>query len=452
MLQPTSYQTAIARAVVNSVLHESGRTFTVEAAAGSGMRELSSQIKLLLMSLHVNDGVSLLKVAPEGAAGPVRLVGHLRGGSLRDLWHAQPGVGRLGLAETRFVGISTLAMGGPDTARAASPRGLIEVAEAQLLSRKEYERLTGLREDRVTTVLYGTPWNGHTWFEELKQRNRELEAGDGIQRHFRVTWEQAAAEIPGYRAQAERVRAALGEAHPTFQTRYALRPLAPYGPLLEPGQLSQPAHQVARRHAASPGNVTVASVVITRRPQHLRDAATPPSGDRPVTAVVTVASVRPGDEGLDVVDHRWIQASDSRALADRIAKVTGEAWQCAAIHIEDTVADDEVLRGHLARAMGDDLRWASSSTRAYSARALELLAHAHTARLGVYAADASPEHRALARELDAAQATYRTDATLSVGLPRGDEGFLRGLMLIVEAAAEADLHPAKAEVITALAS
>ena len=73
MLLLTSYQTAIARAIVNSVLHESGRTFTVEAAAGSGMRELSSQIKLLLMSLHLNDGVSLLKAAPEGAAGPRRL-------------------------------------------------------------------------------------------------------------------------------------------------------------------------------------------------------------------------------------------------------------------------------------------------------------------------------------------------------------------------------------------
>ena len=67
MQELTTYQREIARAILDSVLNDRGLTFTVEIARGGGVRELSAQIERLLLTLHVNDGARLLRIAPPGA-------------------------------------------------------------------------------------------------------------------------------------------------------------------------------------------------------------------------------------------------------------------------------------------------------------------------------------------------------------------------------------------------
>jgi len=71
MHQLTTYQSEIARAVLDSVLNERGLTFTVEIARGGGVRELSAQIEHLLLTLHLNDGANLLRIAPPAQPTPV---------------------------------------------------------------------------------------------------------------------------------------------------------------------------------------------------------------------------------------------------------------------------------------------------------------------------------------------------------------------------------------------
>src|SRR5205823_6256658 len=68
--------------------------------------------------------------------------------------------------------------------------------------------------------------------------NRELEAKDGLQRHFEVGWEAVAAAVPAYRRHVEAEIARLGAHHPIVQTQYLLRSLGRAGRFLDATQLT----------------------------------------------------------------------------------------------------------------------------------------------------------------------------------------------------------------------
>jgi len=58
------YQVEVGRAVVDSVLHRHGLTFTVEVARQGGKNELSAQLEVLLLTLFMGRGGNLVKAAP----------------------------------------------------------------------------------------------------------------------------------------------------------------------------------------------------------------------------------------------------------------------------------------------------------------------------------------------------------------------------------------------------
>jgi hypothetical protein len=89
------------------------------------------------------------------------------------------------------------------------------------------------------------------------------------------------------------------------------------------------------------------------------------------------------------------------------------------------------FRDALTQAMGfTPIAWVRSDTASDSRRLTDLLGALHTGRLTTYRFDGSPEHRALRHELATAEIEY-TDGLLTTSVPAGEEGFLRGLMLIV---------------------
>ena len=282
----TVYQTTIARAVLDSVLNERGLNFSVEIAQGGGARELAAQIELLLLTLGVHGGTRLLRVAPAGAEdGMERLTELLCQGSAIDspplegssrahassladqMWSRGPDVVRVGLAEAVFA---TPAQVPTLVATAGRPLSLLEVHEAQFVDAATFDDLLVpvARQANATVVLYGSPWNGESWFEAAKQRNRALECAGGLRRHFRVPWQDAAAARPAYAPLVEAARARLGEEHPQFQTRYALRPVAAEGPLLTEAQQRLMSGTHPRRDApvaviAGPGVEHIASVSVS---------------------------------------------------------------------------------------------------------------------------------------------------------------------------------------------
>ena len=455
MHELTAYQSEIVRAVLDSVLHDRGLTFTVEIARGGGARELSAQLELLLLSLHVNDGVRLLSIAPPGSdRAQGRLIDLLRGGTLQGLWSAEGGTVRLGRSLLRYLTPDelgpTLIEPRPGTA------GLIEVAGAERVEPNVYSHWLVPLADATgaTIVLYGLPVNGETRFEELKQRNQELETVPGLQRHFRVTGEQVACALPGYRSQMDEARDRLGEDHPEFQRAYLLRPTATSGPLL-PAECRMRLESGARHREPIPCERTVASIVVTRLPSE--QAATAPVpvllANPGAGAVVTIARhAAPGQ--LDVIEHRWLQAVDTASLARRVVKVVCE-WRCERVVAEQR-ADAGAQGGAFSMLLERGLdrtpaEWVTADEGRDSRLALGLIAAVHTGRVRLYRVDGSPEHRALRHELESAVADYGADGELRVRQPAGDEGFVRGLALVVGTFATAPREGA-GERETALAS
>ena len=419
------YQSEIARAVLDSVLHDRGLTITVEMARGAGAREIAAQLEVLLLGLHVNEGVRLLHVGP-GHRRPDagRLARHLRQGAARGLTSVSGNAVRLGRAEVHFLT--------PEQAAAAhGPLGLLQVTNAEALDDSTLTRLELLAAaSGATTVLYGTAWNGETAFEARKQANRRSESASPLRRrHFRVPWQQAADELPGYRELARDARDRLGEASPEFQARYALVPAPAVGPLVAAAQQRALDGDHARRHAPTPGVPARASIVVTRLPHPSPGADAPAHG---ATAVITIAEDAP--EALRVIEHRWLEAPDAPTLAQGIAGVVGETWGCTHVAADApgaSTAAASQLRHLLARALGRSrAAWAGQADHETSARALGLMAAAYTGRLRLYHADGSPEYRILRHEIDSASAAFAAGGRVSAELPFADEGFLRGLLLL----------------------
>ncbi|MCI0779088.1 MAG: hypothetical protein J4N32_03645 [Chloroflexi bacterium] len=432
MQELAPYQTEIAHAVLDSVLHERGLTITVEMARGAGAREIAAQLEVLLLGLHVNESVRLLHVGPAHRHPDAdRLARHLRAGAASGLTWVYGNRVRLGRAEVCFLT--------PEEAAAAhGPFGLLQVTNAEALDPTTLAHLELLAAaSGATTVLYGTAWNGETAFEARKQANRRSESAGLPRRHFRVPWQQAADELPGYGGRVSDARDRLGEASPEFQARYALVPTPATGPLVPEAQQRALDGDHARRHAPTPGVPARASIVVTRLPQRASVGKAGLGWDAPAhgaTAVVTIAEDAPG--ALRVIEHRWLEAPDAQALAQGIAEVVGETWGCTHLVADAPGASPAAasqLRHLLARALGrPQVAWTTSAEHEASAQALGLMAAAHTGRVRLYRADGSPEYRILRHEIESASAAFAAGGHVSVELPSADEGFLRGLLLLAD--------------------
>jgi hypothetical protein len=441
MHQLTAYQNEIARAVIDSVLNGRGLTFTVEVPRGGGVREMSAQIERALLTLHVNDGSTLLRIAPSGSPTTRdRLVEAFEGSGLRGLWSSDRGTVRFGRATLRYLDAFEL---GPRLADKSSV-GLVEVADAQFVEGDALDRwVRPLAESSwATTVLYGHPLNGQTAFELLKERNREAQRHDGVQRHFRVCADEVARALPGFAERMAEARGLLGEEHPEYRGAYLLRPTIAGTRLLSEDRLRE-MEDGTRTRSPEDGVRVVASVVITRLPDGGAPGLLRSAG---ATAVVTIGRRHAG--GLRVVEHRWVEAADEALLARRTAKVLGE-WRPERIVAEDRTRVGRALRPALEHALRPaPVAWVRSGDAMDGRRLGDLLAAVHSGRLTVYRADGSPEYRTMRRELAAAVADYDGGA-LAARVPSGDEGFLRGLVLIVRTGA-ADRSAGLVE--TALAS
>jgi hypothetical protein len=430
MQELTTYQREIARAFLDSVINNRGLTFTVEIAKGGGVRELSAQIERLLLTLYVNNGARLLRVAPPGAGETrERIVDSLSECGLEGLWSSESKSVSLGQSTLYFMRTDEL---GPTlTEPTFAGVTLIEVVDAQLVSADVFDHWVEplIRESRATTVLYGRPLNGETRFEQMKQRNREAEQRDGVQRHFRVCADQVAEAFESYGRELADTKSLLGAEHPEFQNAYLLRPVLASFPLFS-GERLRAAEEGSRAHAPGDLRSAVASVVVTQLPDVANTPVVQLLNNPGANAVVTIGEPD-RDGGLRVVEHRWIQAVDAATLAKRVAKVLGD-WRPERTVAEDRSGAGDEFRSLLHQSVGfAPIVWVTADEGKDAERLSGLLAAIHTGHVTMYRGDGSTEHRMLRQELQAASVTYDSDGLLQVGMPTGDEGFLRGLTLIV---------------------
>ena len=290
----------------------------------------------------------------------------------------------------------------------------------------------------VTTVLYGTPWDGETLLEEAKQANLELERRDGVRRHFRYDWQEVARHNPLYQVYVEQERQRLGADHPLFRTQYLLETLDGGGGLLSPAQRAQLQGHHLRQRTPTASRLYVAAIDLAGGRLDAEEAR---GRDRDST-VVTIGEL--DFSGCDevfreplvrVVEHYQWTGRDHASLYPQLVDLLKNVWRCRRVVIDATGLGEGIaslLQRALGRATAEPFVFTAASK---SRLGFDLLAAVNAGRLKVYAPDGSPEHEQLWHELGQAEAHYRPNRTMDFAVdPRkGHDDFLVSLALLVKA-------------------
>jgi hypothetical protein len=434
------YQRKVAAAILDSVFGKKGLTFSVEIARQGGKNELSAQLELLLLTLHMGESGNLIKCSPTFKPQTVismrRLKDRLNDAGFFGIWKTELGfIVKLGNARAVFLSADESANVVGNTAHL-----LLEIDESQDVSKEKYtkEFKPMGATTNVTTVHYGTTWDDSTLLEEVKQTNLELERKDGIKRHFRYDWEEVAGCVPDYLAYVESERQRLGENHPLFLTQYRLLPIHGGGSFLSAQQREQLQGEHERRHRGEAGRTYVAGI----------DLAGEEEADIPLTVnpgrdatVVTIAELYfPAGESivresyLRIVEHyRWTGKKHTELYA-QLVDILKNVWHCRRV-VVDATGVGEPVASFLKKALGSRVTPFKFTQPGKSELGFNLLASINSGRLKMYKGDGSDEYQDFRREMETAKSQYRPSRTMNfyVDPAQGHDDFLMSLALTVEA-------------------
>ena len=433
------YQLEIGRAVMDSATHGKGLTFTVEIARQGGKNELSAQMATLLLTMNMVRGGNMIKAAPtflpQAVISMNRLKERLDDAGYGGFWRTESGQNVvLGKARQMFLSAEPHSNVVGNTAHI-----LLEMDEAQSIDSDKYHkefRPMGASTN-VTTVLYGTPWDGRSLLEEVAEANLELERKDGVKRHFSVPWEEVARHSPPYQRYVESERERMGENHPLFRTQYLLLPVSGRGGLFTAGDTSQLQGSHSRHRGPARGAVYVAGLDVGGGSDE-----TSTSGRRPDSTVLTVGELDfssldtlQRDPAIRVVEHYEWQGIPHHALYPRLVDLLKNVWRCRRVAV-DATGMGEGVASVLSKALGSSavtsLRFSAQSK---SRLGYDLLSSVNSGRLKMYARDGSEEWAEFWRQATSARVQYRMDKTMNfyVEESQGHDDYLNSLALLVEA-------------------
>ena len=439
------YQQEVAKAVLDSVQGGKGLTFSVEIARQGGKNELSAHLELLLLTLYMARGGSLVKCSPTFKPQTIismqRLKERLDEFGFDGIYHTEMGyIICLGSAREVFLSAEESSSVVGHTADI-----LLEIDESQDVSKEKYSkefRPMG-SSTNVTTIHYGTTWDDATLLEEIKQTNLELEKKDGIKRHFRYDWQEVARYNKEYGryVKAERIR--LGENHPLFRTQYALVPISGGGGFLSRQQLIL--MQGAYDRLSSPdstGLSYIAGIDLAGEKEQDKQTALMAAKQKVDSTVITIAEVDTAQRSssllseptLQVVEqYQWTGTPHSQLYAQMVALL--RKWNCQRI-VVDSTGIGQPIASFLRKELGSRVKPFVFTQKSKSDMAFELLAFVNGGRLKLYKGDGSPEYKEMMFQLQRARAQYRPNQTINfyVDPTEGHDDFLMSLALTVEAA------------------
>jgi hypothetical protein len=449
------YQREVALAILDSVFEGKGLTFSVEIARQGGKNELSAQLELLLLTLHMAEPKNLIKCSPtfkpQTVISMVRLKDRLNDAGFEGIWTSELGyIVRLGNARAIFLSAEESANVVGNTAHI-----LLEIDESQDVSKdkytKEFKPMGATT--NVTTVHYGTTWDDATLLEEVKETNLELERRDGIRRHFRYDWEEVARHNPDYLAYVEAERERLGENHPLFLTQYRLLPIHGGGGFLSAPQRAQLMGEHSRKRRGEAGRIYVAGIDIAGEAEDMEDNYLRLMKPRRDATVVTIGELdfSLSDEivkepVVKVVEHyRWTGVKHT-GLYSRLVDILKNVWHCRRV-VVDATGIGEPVASFLRKALGTRVTPFKFTQKSKSELGFNLLAAVNAGQLKVYQGDGSAEYREFWLEMEKARSTYRPSQTMSfyVDPAQGHDDFLMSLALLVEAARQYEPKTAKGE-------
>jgi hypothetical protein len=222
------YQFAVARAIVESVVHGYGDTIVVMFPRQSGKNELQAQVECYLLTLYAQLNADMVKVSPtwkpQTENAMRRLERVLRNNIVTmSRWKKESGyIYRLDSARVTFLSGSPAA-----SVVGATASHLLECDEAQDVGiakwDKEFAPMVASR--NATRVFWGTAWTSKTLLaRELRlARLREQElAAQGTPRRlaFVLTANDVRKEVHAYGRFVDGQIARLGRNHPLVRTQF----------------------------------------------------------------------------------------------------------------------------------------------------------------------------------------------------------------------------------------
>jgi len=432
-----AYQVEAARAVLRSVHERAGRTITIEIARQGGKNELSAQIETFLLALAAPRHRQAVKCAPtrnpQLFISMRRLHMMLARAGLAPIVQAEPNAIRVGSSRIHFLSAERDANVVGHTANL-----LLEVDEAQDVDPEKFERefVPMGATANVTTVMYGTAWDGSTLLERARQANLEAERRDGVRRHFEYDWQHVARFNPAYRAYVEEQRQKLGDTHPVFLTQYCLKPIAGAGRLFSNVQqaLIQGSH--ARQAAPVRGEDYVAGLDPGGGAADPERAASHDATVLTLGRLVYPDLAAPVQEPrVEIVEHYAWTGVQHDALLPQIVDLL-RRWDARRIAIDATGLGQTASR-IIAAALGESrIDALTFSAPSKSDLGFELLAAVNGARLKMYAADGSGECAEFWRQVSLARVAYRANRTMNFfcDASEGHDDYLVSAALLVRAA------------------
>jgi hypothetical protein len=217
-----SYQMAVARAIVDSVIHRRGDAIVVMFPRQSGKNELQAQLECYLLTLYSEIGGEIVKVSPtfkpQTINAMARLERVLNGNVLvKERWWKESGY-IYGVGRARCIFLS----GGPKAnIVGATASLLLQVDEAQdvQVSKFDKEVLPMVASTNATRVFWGTAWSGRTLLARELAAAREAEKRDGRKRVFVLTADEVVKEVPAYGQFVTDQVEKLGRDHPFVRTQ-----------------------------------------------------------------------------------------------------------------------------------------------------------------------------------------------------------------------------------------
>lgn len=397
------YQQEVLIAAIHAAEAHNADILTCRMSRQAGKNEVSSRIEASLMALHANEYRIGVKAAPtqnpQAIRSLARLNRHLRScGWKRPILTAGGDHVKLGLAEWWF------GSGEPGAnVVGATADLLLEFDEAQDFDidkhDKDYRPMAAAT--AAATIYYGTAWSDFDLLETQRQAALALQAKDGKQRVFDVTWERVAEEVPAYALFVDAERARLGHTeqtpHIAFRTQYELIPQAGSGRLFNPAQLAllQGDHAQLTEPQSESHAVYVAGLDV--------GGANLSGGADPDETVLTIARARFPGRGKNAEPDAQIVAQYAWAGLDHDA-ARGEVlrllrhWRVTFVTI-DATGIGEPIAVHLQRELGERKVEAFKFTQSTkSSLGFDLLAAVNTGAIRIWKPD-GPGHAALFRQL-----------------------------------------------------